>query len=414
MLGELGNERTEILKTSPSTGPTGTYKEITFASAMKFDHPQDTKITVIEWDRIEFSHAATVGGSKTTLRAYPLEIMPDQLETYFVDTTKSSGFYFVRFNETIGNTNSDYSDPIPYAGFDDNTVFMIKKRALDDLKEEVDGDIITHEFLDDCLWQARREYHNAEGKRPFRRINNAAIGVALTGSFRIELPLDAERPFTAENVYGVRIGANANMKYMDKKEFDFQYVNVPHSTLDVPYVKGVSTSIWLANGRDFSASAVITIEGTSLQLSRIVGSQNSFTIISHGSWSGSGGSDVWENASYGLPDRFTVFASPEGSAFIYFNRPIETAYVNQNIFADYYRTVIDKDSDADVLDEPEFDMFVDYLKAKIKYRRNKGETDITKDPDYKLWELKKERALSKEYGGVTIRMAPGIDHLPLP
>ena len=205
------------------------------------------------------------------------------------------------------------------------------------------------------------------------------------------------------------------MDYYDKKEWDFDYRDKPHSFLDVPYTRGTSTSIWLASGRDFSGSPTISVEGMNISATRITGSNNSFTITTHGSYpSASAGSDAWENASYGLPDKFTVFAEPDGSAFIYFNRPIETAYANMNIYSDYYRTLVGRDSDADILDEPSYDMYVDYLKAKIKHRRNKGIGDITQDSDYKLWEFKKATNLAKEYAGVEIRLNPDISHLDLP
>lgn len=419
-IGEIGDERTELLRTANTSAynPSQAYKEVTLRDAMAFDHPQDTKVYIVDWNRMDIQHASTVSGTKATIIAspsYPIYIDPGQLETSYTDTTKTSGFYFVRFNETVGDTNSDWGDPIPFGGFDDNMVASIKERALDELGEEVDGKVITHKFLNECLWKARREYHKAPGKRPFRRKFNADIGNALTGSFRIELPTDVEKPYSAENVYGVRIGTEANMDYIDKKSWDFYYIGKPHSTLDVPYVKGLSTSIWLANGRDFSASASINVEGTDISVSRITGEQNSFYIITHGDWSASAGSDAWENISLGLPDKFTVFQSPEnGSAYIYFNRPIDTAYVNQNIYADYYRTLPGYDSDYDQLDEPDYDMFVEYLKACIKHRRNKGADDITQDPDYKLWLAKKNNALSTEFLGSDIRLIPSIDHLELP
>lgn len=411
-VGPLGNERTELLRTSNSTGPSQSYKEVTLRDTLNFDHPQDTPITIVDWNRAEVQWSVAATGTKSTLTAYPVAIQPDQLETIFTDASKSSGFYFVRFNENIANASSDWSDAIPFAGFDDNSVYSIKRRALDRVGESIDGVVITNDFLNTSLWEARRDYHNAPGKRPFRRNFNAVIGSALTGSFRIELPTDTERPYTAENIYGVRIGTNANMTYIDKKEWDFSYRGVAHSTLDVPYTRGTSTSIWLANGRDFSQSAVINIEGTPVSVTRITGSQNSFTVVSHGSWSASGGSDAWENANYGLPDKFTVFANPAGSAYIYFNRPIETAYINQNIYADYYRTLLGYDTDGDVLDEPDYDMYPDYLAAKIKYRRQKGQVDLVNDPDFKIWLVKRNEALSREYVATDIRISPDIPPLP--
>lgn len=414
-IGEIGNERTELLRTANTTGynPSQAYKEVTLRDAMVFDHPQDTKVSIVDWNRAELSWSASTTGTKSTLFAYPLNILPDSKETSIKETTKTSGFYFTRFNETVGNTNSDYSDPIPYGGYDDNMVFSIKKRALDSLGESVDGKVITHEFLNQSLWEARREYHNSPGKRPFRRKFNAVIGTALTGSYRIELPTDVENPQTSENVYGVRIGANANMEYYDKKEFDADYIDIPHTTLTSAYTIG-ARDLYVSSARDLEDSGAVSIEGTSISYSAKSNTGGTLRISVDGSWNCSSGSDVWQNVSYGLPSKFTVFASPEGSAYIYFNRPIDTAYVGQNIYADYYRTLVSYDSDADGLDEPEYDMYSDYLMAKIKHRKTKGESDITKDSSYKIYLFKKESALSNEYLASDIRMRPDIDHLPIP
>lgn len=408
MIGELGQERTEIIKTSSTTGPGGT--SVTLNTSLRFDHPQDTKVSIIDWDRFEIQHASTVSGSKSTISAYPEAIQPDQEESIYKDTTKTSGFYFIRFNETIGNTSSDWSDPIPYSGFPDNTVHEIKKRALESINEKVDGTLISDEFLNRSLWELRREYHQMPGKRPFRRKFNQAIGTALTGSYRIELPNDVERPYTAENVFGVRIGTQDGMQYIDKKEWDFYYVNKPHSALELPYTVGVSTSIWVSNGRDFTQSGSINVEGTTIGYSKVTGSQNSLTITSHGNWSASGGSDAWQNVSLGLPDKFTVFSDVGGSAYAYFNRPIETAYVNQNIFMDYYRAVVDLDSDYDQLDEPHYDIFVPGLAWKIKKRKN-PDLVLTKDDDFIRWQAMKAEAWNKEYLGTEIRLNPDIKHL---
>ena len=415
MVGELGNERTELVRTSITTGqsPSSAYKWVYLRDTLQFDHSQDTKVTIIDWNRVETQWAATVNGTKATILAYPLNITPDVLQMLTVDTSATAGFHFQRFNNTINGLNSDWTDATPYAGYDDNMVFSIKQRAVREIGEEIDGNIITNDDLNRWLWEARREYHKAPGKRPFRRKFNVDIGDALTGSFRIELPTDVEKPYGAENVYGVRIGTEENMTYIDKKEWDFYYRGIPHSTLDVAYTRGTSTSIWLANGRDFSGSPTISVEGMNISCTRITGSQNSFTITAHGSYpSASAGSDAWENASYGLPDKFTVFADPEGSAYIYFNRPIDTAYINQNIYTDYYRTLVGYNSDADVLDEPNYDMLVDYLKAKIKHRKNRGEEDLTKDGDYKLWLFKKGESLANEKLSTDIRLYPDLDPLP--
>lgn len=414
-IGKIGDERTEIRRTSNTTGqgPSPAYKWIYLRDTLQFDHPQDTPVTVVDYDRAETQWAASVNGTKATVVAYPANITPDIPEMLYVDTSATAGFFFQRFNRTIDSQNSDWSDAIPYGGYDDNMVFAIKKRAIDELGEEIDGKVITHEFLNQCLWQARREYHQAPGKRPFRRKFNTVIGTAFTGSYRIELPTDVEKPYSAENVNGVRIGPNANMEYYDKKEWDFDYRNVPHTTLSAAYVRG-ARDLYVASARDFNESGAVMIENSSITYSAKSNSGGTLRISADGGSDCSSGSDVWQNVSYGLPSKFTVWADPEGSAYIYFNRPIETAYIGMNIYSDYYRTLVGYNSDADTLDEPKYDFYVDYLKAKIRHRRNKGDNDITQDSNYKLYLFHKTEALSSEKLSADITVRPDVEHLALP
>lgn len=412
-IGEIGNERSEIRRTSQNDALSTTYNQVTLRDSLQFDHPQDTKIYIIDYDRIDIRWSSTTTGTKSTIRAYPIAIRPDQRETSYIDTTQTSGYYFVRFNETIGDTNSDYSDPIPYAGYDANTVFMIKKRAVDSLGEEIDGNIITHEFLNEALWEARRDYHKAPGKRPFRRKFNTDIGNVATGDYRVALPADVEKPYTAENVFGVRIGSEANMTYYDKKEWDFDWRKKPVTTLTSTYSVG-ARDLYVTTARDFTDSGVVSLAQTNVEYSAKSNSGGTLRISVDGSYSVDNGSYVYQNVSYGLPDKFTVWADPEGSAYIYFNMPVSTSYVSQNYWCDYYRTLVTYDSDADVLDEPTYDMYTHYLMAKTKHRMNKGATDITNDPDYKVWLFKRQEALSNEYVATDIRMEPSISHLPLP
>lgn len=410
-IGRIGDEKTELLRTSNSSGyaPSQAYKEVTLRDAMVFDHPQDTPVFIVDWNRVDVRWASTATGTKSTLVAYPVAINPGHLETNFKDTSQSSGYYFVRFNETVGDTSSDYSDPIPYSGFDANSVAAIKRRAIENLGEGVDGKIITNEFLNEALWEARREYHQAQGKRPFRRENNYIIGTALTGSYRIELPTIAERPHTSENIFGVRIGSGSNMLYYDKKDFDFDYAGKPHTFLTTAYAVG-DQDLYLSNVRDFDDSGAVTVEGTSISYSAKSNTGGTMRISSAGSWAASAGSDVWQNVSYGMPDHFTVFAQPGGSAYIYFNRPIETAYIGQNIYSDFYRTLLGYDSDADILDEPKYDMYVSYLMARIKHRRSKGTLELLKDPDYLLWLQKKKENLDSELLSVDVRISPDVGY----
>lgn len=408
VLGEIGQEDTELVRVHASTSPAaGT---ITLAAAPSFSHTQDTKVTKVLFDAIEIDWASTASGGKQELAT--LEIDVGQKQTYYTDTSQTSGFYFVRFYDTNGGTVaanlSDWSDAIPYAGYSDNTVFAIKERALNDLDEEINKKI-THAYLNQSLWEARREYHKAPGKRPFRRKYNVDIGNVATGSYRVLAPSDLEKPETDENVYGVRIGTQPNLTKYSKKEFDDDYRNIPHTTLAEDYTVG-NTYVSVADARDFATTGDINIAGDSIGYSARDLSTGSLTVSSAGDVSHTTGDDVWQNVSFGLPTKFVVFVDSSGSSYVYFNRPIDTLYVDQNIYMDYYRTLVAYDSDADELDEPEFDFYTSYLRWKIK-KKKQPDLKAQNDDDFTLWLARKNEILAKERLDAPVYFRPDIDHL---
>jgi len=414
-IGEIGEEQSEVIKTHATTAPSGT--TITLASNLVFNHSQDTKVYLVDYDQAEFSNATTTTGTKTVIGS-AITLQVDGKETQLTDSTNTTGYGFVRFQNTVPvpDTYSAYSDPVPYTGYADNTVFMIKKRALESCNEKIDGERITHEWLNETLWELRREYHNSPGKRPFRRIYNADLGNVTTGMYKIAVPADLEAPYSAKNVYGIRIGTGDNLTYYDKKDWDEDYQDIAHTTLASDYAI-VDATITLTDSRDFDESGSIEIEGDDIEYSANNESTGVLTISTAGSSAHTKGKDVWQNASLGTPAYFTVFTDADGSNYIFFDCPIHSDYLDQNIWGDYYKTVTAYDSDADTLDELEYDMFVPGLTWRIKKKKNEGIVQVspnfsTIDNDYLLWATKKANALANEYLGAEVKFVPDISHLP--
>ncbi len=404
LIGEIGQEKTEIVLNSNGTAPTGT--TIPLQTACVFDHPQDTKIYILDYNQFALSRATGVSSQKATLIITGLQV--DQDNSIYNDNTNTTGYGFVEFYDSANSRYSSPSDPIPYAGFADNSVYMVKKRALNSVHEQLDEDIITNEYLDDCLAEVRREYHNAPGKRPYRRKYNVDIGNVTTGMFRIALPTDVEKPHTAENVYGVRIGSENNMVYFDKKDWDKEYQGVKHTELLTAYAIG-DQDLYCDNVRDLSDSGSVALESDSIAYSAKGVSGGTLRISTDGAYIHSSGIDVWQGASMGNPDKFTVWMNNDGTNYIYFSSPVSTSYVDQNIYADYYSTKKTVDSDADELDEPDIiqDAYVHFLAWKIKKAKNKGLIDL-KDDDYLKWEMTKENSIKNEVTGANIRIIPDV------
>jgi hypothetical protein len=403
-IGETGQEKSEIITVSNGTAPTGT--TVHFQTACVFDHPQDTKVYLLDYNQMALSRSTGISSQKGTLITTGIQV--DQLKTIYNDVTNTTGYGFVEFYDSINARFSSASDPIPYAGYADNSVYMVKKRALNSAHEQLDPEIVTNEYLDDCLAEARREYHNAQGKRPYRRKYNVDIGNVSTGMFRIALPTDVEKPHTAENVYGVRIGSENNMVYFDKKEWDKEYQGVKHTTLLTAYAIG-NQDLYCDNVRDLSDSGSVNLESDTIAYSAKGVSGGTLRISTAGAFIHSADVDVWQGASMGNPEKFTVWMNNDGTNYVYFSCPVSTSYVNQNIFADYYSTKKTIDSDADELDEPDNvqDGFVHFLAWKIKKAKNKGVVDL-KDDDYLKWELIKQNSTKNEVTGVNISFIPDV------
>ena len=118
------------------------------------------------------------------------------------------------------------------------------------------------------------------------------------------------------------------------------------------------------------------------------------------------GTDVWQNVSYGEPTLYTIYENT-----IFFNVPFDSDFEGDNVFSDFYRTLPDYDSDADVLDEPDPDALVSYLKYKIKDLKSKGKTDKAKDPDYQDYANRLGKMLRKEVSSQDVSFSPEISHL---
>lgn len=402
LIGEWKGEDSEIIKTHAPTGTT-----IPLASGLVFDHPIDTKVWILDYNQVEFSHAATAAGSKSVLSTKNIEA--DQEYTSYQDSTKNSGFYFTRFKNDITPTYSDYSDPIPYGGYGWNTVFKIKQNALKSVGEEI-GDLITDEFLNEALWEARREVHDAQERWAFRKEYNYNLGNIAIGEYRIALPSDINSSATARDVFGVRLGDNENMDYIDKKDWDEEYKDSKHTTVATQFVVGATTAV-LTDSSDFEDSGTIEI-GISGDVEEITYTANnrSTNTLSGIPASGNGSittahavdTDVWQDKSFGLPDKYTVW-----DGHIYFSCPVDEDYENRNIWIDYYQGLTVYDSDADELDEPEVNLYIHYLAYRIKKLKNQGVLSMS-DTDYVKWSRGKNNLIRKNKLMQNIRMIPDI------
>ena len=385
LVGELGDENSEIIKTHTATAPTGT--TVTLLSGLVKTHGPYTKVRVMLYDQIELSHATTVAGTKTVISTGNLQ--PESEETRVDDSTYSSGYYFTRYKNTITTTYSDYSDPIPYAGFGANTVafainYALKRNKLDAFTKYIDYELLIDE-TNACL-----QFITGKLKGWSKLLElNYPLGQTARGSFIFTLPTNIWENAGNKSIQDVRIGTKSGLTYKIWSDFEKQMEGVKFTQVTTEAVAGELT-LAIDNSYDFadSGSVNIYISGT-LYTITYTGVTRSATagVLTGVPAAGTTGAItvtipadtyVWQGESEGEPSYYTV--DDDGQLLIW---PLPSAvYDNKNVYMDYYTGATTVDSDTDVLDVTRYDLVKLWLTAKIRWQlKNDGKPNLT-DGDY--------------------------------
>ena len=377
-IGEQGNEKTEIIKTHASTAPSGS--TVTLASALVYNHPVGTKIYIIAFDQVEVSHAATVAGAKSVLTTKDIE--PDMPETLYNDSTQSSGYYFVRYKNTITSTFTDYSDPIPVTGFERNTVAKIIEYAMNRNKmTEGFTDTVTHDF---CVEELNAFITYVDGKlKRWSKLQsfNYVLGQTDRGINYFSLP-STMWSYSNRSVLGFRIGKGSDLRYMDKREWNDALEGTAHTLLNGAILTG-ATTLTLDSGYDFAEDGgTLQIAGqdiTYTALNKTTGVVTGIPASGTGSVTANiaDDTDVWQGASEGEPEIFTVFDDK-----IHFYPLVSSTYEDLNAKLDSWTECPEVDSDADTIDVNRYDAAKFWLTWAIRSQiKNDGQRSRD-DGDY--------------------------------
>lgn len=217
LIGEFGQEGSEIINTHGTTTPSGT--TVTLVTTLTKDHPKDTKVTIIPYDQVQFYHSTTTDGTKSQIGT-ETDVDAESTETMHEDTTYTSGYYFTRFYNSISGNYSDYSDPIPYAGFGDNTVGHVIQMVMKELKKNFSSDL-TYEMLTDeinaCLRFVRGKLKSWSNVQEF---NYELDDSLVEDDYTWTLPTDYYDKNSARSMLQIWLTDQDNLTYCDKKEFD--------------------------------------------------------------------------------------------------------------------------------------------------------------------------------------------------
>ena len=413
LIGEPGEEKSEIIKTHASSAPSGT--TVTLASNTVYAHPAGTSVYIIEYDQVELSHATTVGGSKTnlttTLGSGLIALEADELNQVYRETEFTTGYYYARFKNSIGGTFGDYTDAVAATGFPTNTIGYIIDKSLRDIGVELDNDFPITWFFEeanDCI-------KNIQGK--LKRMAkyqslNTSIGQTSGGMYNLVMPSDIYDTMTNRSLIALRIGDGSKLRYMDPIDFEELIVGRRQTTVATE-ASANATSLVLTDTDDLPSSGSIDVWVSNVKYTI------TYTGITRGSAtltgipaSGTGsisvtlpvGSNVYQGANYGAPTVFTV-----RNGYIEFECVISESYIYKNIYADYWTVATEVNSETDEIDADRYDMVLHWMLWKLRCKaKNEGKLDLT-DGDYLLYKESLNDFIRTTNSSVRYPMRPKIN-----
>jgi len=397
-----GNDKCEIILISGVP----TVNSISLATASVHAHSRGEEVRFIPFNRIVIESSAD---NITFTELGTIDIRPDSEETYYEHAAGTSTTYYrIRFENETDTTYSTYSDSVIATGYTANSAGQLIQTALSDLGVEIDGTLITKRFLFDALNEGRREIDEDIGiKRwSFRSVFNHKLYSIIPGQYKVAVPTDLREPSTNKNITSVRVGReNRNCNYFDQEALERGYMTTYHTTLN-GNILTTDTSVVLTGSGDFDESGSIQIAGESVDepLDSVEYTANAETTNTISGVTGiraaghSDGVEVWQNADFGLPLNYTV-----NNGYIYFSQPFDDDHAGESVYINYYKKIIDINSDSDELDEPFYNIYISFLRFKIKQKKDK-KLDWKNDIDYIKWSTMKKAQIEKEYFGQKTRI----------
>lgn len=376
IIGEPGSAGSEIILTHASTSPTG--NTVTLASNTTKAHPKDDKVYIVNYNQIEFSHADTEAGAKSVLST--ATINPELVENFYQDISNSAGYYFTRFKNSITSVFSAYSDPIPYGGFDNNTVGYAIDTAMTELNAKY-SDKLTFEMLIGFSKQMLRLVRGKMKSWANYQEFGYNLGTMSMGARKFTLPSTIYDNNSDRSILNVFIGDGTPLTYIDRSEYLQAIAGRVYT--EVATEGAVSaTSLVLDDTSDLPSSGSIDVyvSGTKYTIEYTVNtkSTNTLTVASDQiTVTLPVDSEVWYNVLEGDPEYYSVW---DGDLYVW--PMVNSDYEGENITIDFYTDIEDIDSQGDVINGVKFDMLIPYLKYKIRAVTENNGTEDLEDPSF--------------------------------
>jgi len=400
LIGELGNEGTEKIKTHATTSPTGF--TITLAANTIYPHSAGTPIKVMLYDQVEISTALTETGTKTVLST--IDITVDSNYTYYNDTLPTTGYYFSRFYNTTTTASSSYTDPIPTGGYTILSARALIDNALEMINKEGSAllnDTFAFHQINNCQEEVLREYK----RWSFLQVFDYNLGHLLTGQWKVAMPTDCDNQFSNKSIWNFRIGTETNISWVDREKWNEIISGTAHTTLALGIVVG-ATTITLTNSSDFASGGSVYIGTNVYEYTANDMVTGILTLNSAATTTNAINEDVFQGGTLGRPQYWTTV---EG--YIYFYPVLGNTYNHKNAYLDYYKAplTITNDTDKIVLVDPTVVQY--YLAWKMLLRISNGVEDVGSQAMFNQYVGRREKLKQKEVLGRSFSLKPLLNQI---
>ena len=115
---------------------------------------------------------------------------------------------------------------------------------------------------------------------------------------------------------------------------------------------------------------------------------------------------MWQRGIFsgGVPTAYTV-----DNGILSFDIPVTSLWDGQDVKGDYYTIIPPITSDSQTFDEPFYDLYVPFLKYKIKFLKSNGKINRDGDTDWKDWLDGAAKLIAQETPMQKINFVPDVE-----
>lgn len=143
MIGEMGQEKTEVVTVSAVSGGT-----VLTVGTTVFEHAADAPVYKLLFDQVKFYRATSLNGSYSVISTQNLDVDNANLTTSYDDVSGTiSHYYKFTFYHSVSAVESSFSDPISGGGYRRNQVGNIVDEILQEVSDLNEVHVTRNEML---------------------------------------------------------------------------------------------------------------------------------------------------------------------------------------------------------------------------------------------------------------------------